>query len=522
MHTMARALLTEIEAFLADSGLTATKFGLAAVNDGHLVANLRRGNSVTLKTADRVRAFMRSSAPGPRPGVPARSKGAAGLRRAGLAAMPANATASLGREAELDKRVALIIGGGIAAYKCLDLIRRLRERRVGVRAIMTKAAQAFITPLSVGALTGDHVFTDLFDLDEEREIGHIRLAREADLIVVAPATADLLAKMAGGHGDDLASCVLLATDKPVLVAPAMNPRMWLNAATRRNVDLLEADGVFFVGPAVGEMAEAGEAGPGRLAEVPELLAAILDRLGQPAPAPPASADAPDAHISATGLLAGRHVVVTSGPTHEPIDPVRYIANRSSGKQGTAIAAQARALGARVTLVSGPSQLAAPAGVDLVSVETAQEMLAAVTDALPCDIAIFAAAVADWRVARTSSEKIKKGAKSTPRLELVENPDILKTIAQAPPGRRPPLVIGFAAETAHVVEYAKKKRKAKGADWILANDVSPKTGIMGGDRNSVHLVTAEDVEAWPDLPKAEVARRLVTRAAQWLAEHTAVT
>jgi phosphopantothenoylcysteine decarboxylase / phosphopantothenate---cysteine ligase len=521
MHTMARALLTEIEAFLADSGLTPTKFGLAAVNDGHLVANLRRGNSVTLKTADRVRAFMRSSAPGPRAGVPAaRSPGPPGARRPGPVAMPASATGSLNRQVELDQRIALIIGGGIAAYKCLDLIRRLRERRVGVRAIMTKAAQAFITPLSVGALTGDHVFTDLFDLDEEREIGHIRLAREADLIVVAPATADLLAKMAGGHADDLASCVLLATDKPVLVAPAMNPRMWLNAATRRNVALLEADGVFFVGPAVGEMAEAGEAGPGRLAEVPELLAAILDRLGQSAPAPPAAA--PGAHISAAGLLAGRHVVVTSGPTHEPIDPVRYIANRSSGKQGTAIAAQARALGARVTLVSGPSQLAAPAGVDLVSVETAQEMLAAVTDALPCDIAIFAAAVADWRVARTSSEKIKKGAQSTPQLELVENPDILKTIARAPPGRRPPLVIGFAAETAHVVEYAKKKRKAKGADWILANDVSPKTGIMGGDRNSVHLVTAEDVEAWPDLPKAEVARRLVARAAQWLADHTAVT
>jgi len=509
---MARALLTEIEAFLADTGLTPTKFGLAAVNDGHLVANLRRGNSVTLKTADRVRAFMRSSAPGPGGGVPAApSKG-----RAGLDAMPARASPS--REAELDQRIALIIGGGIAAYKCLDLIRRLRERRVGVRAIMTKAAQAFITPLSVGALTGDHVFTDLFDLDEEREIGHIRLAREADLIVVAPATADLIAKMAGGHADDLASCVLLATDKPVLVAPAMNPRMWLNAATRRNVAMLEADGVFFVGPAVGEMAEAGEAGPGRLAEVPELLAAILDRLGQPA----APTDDAGAHMSAAGLLAGRHVVVTSGPTYEPIDPVRYIANRSSGKQGTAIAAQARALGARVTLVSGPSQLAAPAGVDLVSVETAQEMLAAVTDALPCDIAIFAAAVADWRVARTSSEKIKKGAQSTPQLELVENPDILKTIARAPPGRRPPLVIGFAAETAHVVEYAKKKRKAKGADWILANDVSPKTGIMGGDRNSVHLVTAEDVEAWPDLPKAEVARRLVARAAQWLADHTAVT
>ena len=534
MHTMARALLTEIEAFLADTGLTPTKFGLAAVNDGHLVANLRRGNSVTLKTADRVRAFMRSSAPGPGGGVPAApSKG-----RAGLDAMPARASPS--REAELDQRIALIIGGGIAAYKCLDLIRRLRERRVGVRAIMTKAAQAFITPLSVGALTGDHVFTDLFDLDEEREIGHIRLAREADLIVVAPATADLIAKMAGGHADDLASCVLLATDKPVLVAPAMNPRMWLNAATRRNVALLEADGILFVGPAVGEMAEAGEAGPGRLAEVPELLAAIIDLLGlAPAAQPPLHADnepgrrdaeprplspALSAHLSpAAGPLAGRHVLVTSGPTHEPIDPVRYIANRSSGKQGTAIAAQARALGARVTLVSGPSELAAPAGVDLVTVETAQEMLAAVSAALPCDIAIFAAAVADWRVAGTATEKIKKGAHSAPpRLELVENPDILKTIARAPPGRRPPLVIGFAAETAHVVEYAKKKRTAKGADWILANDVSPKTGIMGGDRNTVHLVTAEGVEAWPDLPKAEVARRLVTRAAQWLADNTAVT
>jgi phosphopantothenoylcysteine decarboxylase/phosphopantothenate--cysteine ligase len=520
MHTMARALLTEIEAFLAESGLTPTKFGLASVNDGHLVANLRRGNSVTLKTADRVRAFMRACAPAAGAAVPAM-----GPQRPRLVPTRASAAAGHGREAAVDKRIALIIGGGIAAYKCLDLIRRLRERRVGVRAIMTRAAQAFITPLSVGALTGDHVFTDLFDLDEEREIGHIRLAREADLIVVAPATADLLAKMAGGHADDLASCVLLATDKPVLVAPAMNPRMWLNAATQRNVALLEADGICFVGPAVGEMAEAGEAGHGRLAEVQELLAAIVDRLAHAAPAQfPAQADAePGAHTRATGPLAGRHVVVTSGPTHEPIDPVRYIANRSSGKQGIAIAAQARALGARVTLVCGPSQLAVPAGVDLVPVETAQEMLAAVSDALPCDIAIFAAAVADWRVARTSSEKIKKGAQSAPpRLELVENPDILKTIARAPPGRRPPLVIGFAAETAHVVEYAKNKRKAKGADWIVANDVSPTTGIMGGDRNTVHLVTAEDVEAWPDLPKAEVARRLVARAAQWLADNTAVT
>jgi phosphopantothenoylcysteine decarboxylase/phosphopantothenate--cysteine ligase len=537
MHTMARALLTEIEAFLAETGLTATKFGLAAVNDGHLVANLRRGNSVTLKTADRVRAFMRASSPARRAGAAAATTKPGAARQSVLAPTQASAARNVGPPSAIDKRIALIIGGGIAAYKCLELIRRLRERRIGVRAIMTKAAQAFITPLSVGALTGDQVFTDLFDLNEEREIGHIRLAREADLIVVAPATADLIAKMAGGHADDLASCVLLATDKPVLLAPAMNPRMWLNAATRRNVALLKADGTCFVGPAVGEMAEAGEAGPGRLAEVPELLAAIFDTLGLAAPAPPPAHAEPghrdgdphppppamSAHPSRVGPLAGRHVLVTSGPTHEPIDPVRYIANRSSGKQGTAIAAEARALGARVTLISGPSELAAPAGVDLVAVETAQEMLAAVSEALPCDVAIFAAAVADWRVASTASEKIKKGAQSTPpRLELVENPDILKTIARAPPGRRPPLVIGFAAETAHVVEYAQKKRKAKGADWILANDVSPTTGIMGGDRNTVHLVTADEVEAWPDLHKAEVARRLVVRAAQWLADNTAVT
>src|SRR5262245_48942783 len=311
MHTLARALLTEIEAFLGETGLTPTKFGLAAVNDGHLVANLRRGNSVTLKTADRVRAFMRASAPAPHAGA-----AIAAVMRPSLLA-PTQASAARGpSEAGVDKRVALIIGGGIAAYKCLDLIRRLRERGVGVRAVMTKAAQAFITPLSVGALTGDHVFTDLFDLDEEREIGHIRLAREADLIVVAPAPADLLANMAGGHADDLASCVLLATDKPVLVAPAMNPRMWLNAATQRNVALLEADGIFFVGPAVGEMAEAGEAGPGRLAEVPELLAAILNTLAEPAQPRRRADAAPDPRLSTVGPLAGRHVVVTSGPTHE--------------------------------------------------------------------------------------------------------------------------------------------------------------------------------------------------------------
>jgi phosphopantothenoylcysteine decarboxylase / phosphopantothenate---cysteine ligase len=536
MHTLARALLAEIEAFLADSGLTATKFGLSSVNDGHLVANLRRGNSVTLKTADRVRTFMRVRASAPRGkhggarASPART--AAGAEGSALGLTPVVAAKGVQCQTANENRITLIIGGGIAAYKCLELIRRLRERRVGVRAVMTKAAQAFLTPLSVAALTGDRVFTDLFDLDEEREIGHIRLSREAELIVVAPATADLLAKMAGGHGDDLATCVLLASDKPVLVAPAMNPRMWLNASTRRNVALLEADGIHFVGPAVGDMAEAGEAGPGRLAELPQLLGAIAELLGRSGdwalpswtddkhPAQPPRAGAAPA---ATGALAGRHVLVTSGPTHEPIDPVRYIANRSSGKQGNAIAAEARALGARVTLVSGPSRLPTPAGVDLVAVETAQEMLAAVTEALPCDIAIFAAAVADWRVATPATEKLKKGADAgAPRLELVENPDILKTIAGAPPGRRPPLVIGFAAETTRIVEYARKKRRAKAADWILANDVSPPTGIMGGDRNTVHLVTATTVEDWPDLAKAEVARRLMARAVQWLAEHTAVT
>src|SRR5262245_3043908 len=521
MHTLARALLAEIEAFLAETGLTPTKFGLAAVNDGHLVANLRKGNSVTLKTADRVRAFIdeRERAHGASASVRARRTPVGPVRGPAGNLAPASAEDPLAASVPL-QRIALIIGGGIAAYKCLELIRRLREHRVGVRAIMTKAAQAFITPLSVGALTGDRVFTELFDLNEEREIGHIRLAREADLIVVAPATADLIAKMAHGHANDLASCVLLATDKPILLAPAMNPRMWLNPATRRNVALLEADGVTLVGPAVGEMAETGEAGPGRLSEVPDLLAAILGTLrGEAAAAP----SLPSPRGEPAGPLSGRHIVVTNGPTHEPIDPVRYIANRSSGKQGTAIAAHARLLGARVTLVSGPSQLPAPAGVELVRVETAREMLAAVRQALPADIAIFAAAVADWRVSEAFADKLKKGAGAgAPRLELVENPDILRTIAAAAPGLRPPLVIGFAAETTEVVEYAKNKRKAKGADWILANDVSPKTGIMGGDRNTVHLVTATEVESWPDLPKAEVARRLMLRAADWLAEHTALT
>lgn len=513
MAATRKALLAEIEAFLARSGLTATKFGVAAVNDGHLVANLRKGNSVTLKTVDRVRAYM------------AQGREQNSVVRANF----------VSREAIATKRIVLIVGGGIAAYKCLDLIRRLRERGIAVRAVMTKAAQEFVTPLSVGALSNERVFTELFDLNDEREIGHIRLSREADLIVVAPATADLLAKMAGGHADDLASCVLMATDKPVLVAPAMNPHMWLHPATRRNVALLRADGIHLIGPNVGEMAERGEAGPGRMSEVPELVEAIGGLLtSSPSPIVPEARLRRDAGegrggggsrtspFEVRGPLSGRHVLVTSGPTHEPIDPVRYIANRSSGKQGAAIAAEAAALGARVTLVSGPTQVAPPAGVEAINVETAREMLDAVRAALPADIAIFAAAVADWRVASEAHEKIKKGPKGAPSLELVENPDILRTIAGDRPGKRPPLVIGFAAETENVIEHAKKKRKAKGADWIVANDVSPETGIMGGDRNTVHLITAHGIESWPELDKAQVAQRLVARAAEWLTENTAVT
>jgi phosphopantothenoylcysteine decarboxylase/phosphopantothenate--cysteine ligase len=412
------------------------------------------------------------------------------------------------------KRILLVIGGGIAAYKCLDLIRRLREQGARVRAVMTRAAQQFVTPLSVGALTGERVFTELFDLDDEREIGHIRLSREADLIVVAPATADLLAKMAGGHADDLASAVLLATTAPVLAAPAMNPRMWLNPATRRNVAQLTADGIRFVGPAVGEMAEKGEAGPGRLVEVPELLAAIAGMLSGEAASETTGAFEPfvrAGNTTSAGTLAGRHILVTSGPTHEPIDPVRYIANRSSGKQGHAIAAAAAALGARVTLVSGPVAIPDPAGVTVLHVESAREMLEAVQAALPADAAIFAAAVADWRVASAAEEKIKKGKSGAPRLELIENPDILRTIA-ALDGGRPRLVIGFAAETEKVLEHARTKLRRKGCDWIVANDVSPGTGIMGGDRNRVHLVTGDGVESWPDLDKSEVAMRLVARLA----------
>ena len=404
------------------------------------------------------------------------------------------------------QRILLIIGGGIAAYKCLDLIRRLRERGYAVRAVLTKAAEHFVTPLSVGALTNERVFTDLFDLDDEREIGHIRLARDPDLIVVAPATADLLAKMAGGHANDLATAVLLATDKPVLVAPAMNPRMWLNKATQRNVKQLRADGVHFVGPAIGEMAERGEAGPGRLVEVPDLVAKIESLL--------------KGHDASPMPLAGKRVLITSGPTHEPIDPVRYLANRSSGKQGYALAAAAQRLGAEVTLVSGPVTLADPPGVAVVRVVTAAEMLEAVTQALPADIAIFAAAVADWRIAKPKSDKLKKAANSEPpSLKLAENADILKTIAHRA-SDRPGLIIGFAAETEDVIAHAKRKLKSKGADWIVANDVSPETGVMGGDRNTVHIITRDGVESWPEMSKDVVAEKLIARAAAYLTRRAA--
>ncbi|MDX2290031.1 MAG: bifunctional phosphopantothenoylcysteine decarboxylase/phosphopantothenate--cysteine ligase CoaBC [Hyphomicrobiaceae bacterium] len=401
-----------------------------------------------------------------------------------------------------DARILLIIGGGIAAYKCLDLIRRLRDRGARVRVVLTKAAHQFVTPLSVSALTNERVFTDLFDLDDEREIGHIRLTREADLVVVAPATADLMAKMANGLADDLATATLLASSAPVIAAPAMNPRMWLNPATQRNVRQLDTDGVGIIPPAVGEMAEAGEAGPGRLPEVPVLIAAIEARLAR-----------------SSGLLAGRHVLVTSGPTHEAIDPVRYIANRSSGKQGHAIAAAAAVLGARVTLVSGPVAIPDPPGVTTIRVESAREMLAAVEGALPADIAVFCAAVADWRVERAAGRKLKKTKDSgPPMLALVENPDILKTIARLKSGR-PAVVIGFAAETHDVIAFGRAKLAAKGADMIVANDVSLSGevagGVMGGNRNRAHLITADAVDSLPEMGKDAVAREVVDRAARML-------
>ncbi len=392
------------------------------------------------------------------------------------------------------RRILLIIGGGIAAYKCLDLIRRLRERGASVRPVLTKAAEEFITPLAVGAIAADKVFTELFSREDEHDVGHIRLSREADLIVVAPATADLMAKMGGGFANDLASAVLMATDKRVLIAPAMNPRMWDHPATKRNRATLEKDGIHFVGPGRGEMAESGESGTGRMAEPLEIVAVIenlLDRRPK--------------------LLTGKTIVMTSGPTHEPIDPVRYIANRSSGKQGHAIAAALAKLGATVRLVSGPVTIPDPEGVDVIHVETAREMRDAVEQFLPADAAVMVAAVADWRTANEAGEKIKKQpGEKAPALQMVENPDILAGVGHSK--LRPRLVVGFAAETQDLLANARKKLDKKGADWIVANDVSHATGVMGGDRNAVRIVSRAGAEEWPDMSKDEVAERLAAKIA----------
>jgi phosphopantothenoylcysteine decarboxylase/phosphopantothenate--cysteine ligase len=395
------------------------------------------------------------------------------------------------------KRVLLVIGGGIAAYKSLELIRRLKERGAKLRVVMTRAAQEFITPLAVGAIAGERAFTDLFDPASEFDVGHIRLARDTDLVVVAPATADLMAKMAGGHADDLASTVLLATDKRVLIAPAMNPAMWSHPATQRNVAQLIEDGVNSVGPNEGEMAERNESGMGRMAEPDQIVSAIEGLFTA---------------MPSNGSLKGRRVLVTSGPTREPIDPVRFLSNHSSGKQGHAVARAAAEAGADVVLISGPVEIADPKGVKTVHVETAAQMLKAAEQALPVDVAIFAAAVADWRVADQAKEKLKKtNGKST--LDLVENPDVLATIAQHK--KRPTLVIGFAAETEKLLEHARAKLKSKGCDWIVANDVSPESGVFGGSSNTVHLVTKNGVEDWPPQSKQAVADGLVRKIADTL-------
>ncbi|EJM99592.1 bifunctional phosphopantothenoylcysteine decarboxylase/phosphopantothenate--cysteine ligase CoaBC [Phyllobacterium sp. YR531] len=405
------------------------------------------------------------------------------------------ATASINTSGSLSGRhILLIIGGGIAAYKCLDLIRRLRERGAHVRPILTKAAEEFVTPLAVGALAADKVFTELFSREDEHDVGHIRLSREADLIVVAPATADLMAKMANGLANDLASAVLLATDKPVLIAPAMNPKMWHHAATKRNRATLEKDGIHFIGPNKGEMAESGESGAGRMAEPLEIVAELEKHLDtRPKP------------------LAGRTIIMTSGPTHEPIDPVRYIANRSSGKQGHAIAEALARLGATVRLVSGPVTIPDPVGVSVIRVESAREMRDAIEQLLPADAAVMVAAVADWRYANEAEEKIKKQpGEKAPALQMVENPDILAGIGHNK--LRPRLVVGFAAETQDLLNNARKKLDKKGADWIVANDVSHSKGVMGGDRNAVRIVSHTGVEEWPDMSKEEVAERLAKKIA----------
>jgi phosphopantothenoylcysteine decarboxylase/phosphopantothenate--cysteine ligase len=391
--------------------------------------------------------------------------------------------------------VLLIIGGGIAAYKSLELIRRLKERGATVRAILTRAGSEFVTPLSVASLSGEQVFSDLFSLTDESEMGHIQLSRSADLVVVAPATADLMAKLAGGLANDLASTALLATDKRVLMAPAMNVRMWNHPATQRNLKTLKADGVLFVGPNDGDMA-CGEFGPGRMAEPLEIVAAIEAALAMPGP------------------LSGLKALVTAGPTQEPLDPVRFIANRSSGKQGYAIASALANAGADTTLVSGPVELAAPARVKLLKVTTAREMLAACESVLPVDVAVCTAAVADWRPELAANNKIKKTDDGkSPSLSLVANPDILATLSRN--AKRPALVVGFAAETENVVAHAQSKLTKKGCDWIVANDVSPHTGIMGGDKNTVHLITGNAVENWPELDKREVGIRLAARIATQL-------
>ena len=452
-----------------------------AIRDELRLRAARNGRSVE----DEVRVILREASLGRTPIV-------------SPAASPSPATHG---PANAESRVTLIIGGGIAAYKSLDLIRRLKERHIHVRCVLTKAAQQFVTALAASALSHERVYTDLFDPESEFDAGHIRLAREADLIVVAPATADLMAKMAQGQADDLASAILLASNRPVLLAPAMNPLMWNNAATKRNVAQLTRDGIAMIGPNAGEMAEANEAGIGRMAEPTQIAEAAERLLRPPQPRP----------------LAGKRILITAGPTHEPIDPVRYIANRSSGKQGFAIAIAAQAAGADVTLISGPVDLGDPPDVTVKHVESARDMLRQVEATLPADIAIFAAAVADWRVANEGEQKLKKTAQGMPPLQLVENPDILATISKLDATRRPKLVIGFAAETEHLIDNAKAKFARKGCDWIVANDVSPATGVMGGDRNTVHLLARDggeiSVDSWPVMTKEQVAAELVARIAK---------
>ena len=450
---------------------------------------------------EEIRLILAGASEAPQAAASVPSRLAAPVRTSISSAPPVSAAPTQAASTSANStRVLLIIGGGIAAYKSLDLIRRLRERGASVRVVMTEAAQEFVTPLAAGALLGGHVYTDLFDTVAEFDVGHIRLARDTDLVVVAPATADLMAKMANGHGDDLASTILLATTAPVLIAPAMNPQMWAHPATQRNLARLRTDGIATIGPNAGEMAESNEAGTGRMSEPTEIAQAAMAIIAPTLPQ----------------LLKGKRILITAGPTHEPIDPVRYIANRSSGKQGFAIARAAQAAGAQVTLITGPVNLSAPSNMQVVHVESAREMLAAVEKTLPSDIAVFAAAVADWRVAHEGDQKIKKGASGIPELSLVENPDILSTIAHRTKDR-PRLVIGFAAETEKVIDHAKAKLAKKKCDWILANDVSAGSGVMGGDRNTIHLVSQSGVEDWPEQSKDDVAAMLVARIAQELTE-----